>query len=442
MRAASPSAAQADSAPSAELPRYSAGGHEIVAQFPSGASVEITRGRARAYPGLTSAAPRTLPLYELFAGELSARHVLDAGSGSGAGLRLLSERFSHVTGVDSDARALAFSKLYAPRAELVQADLCHGLPIDRADAALLVDVLGHVTQPEQALRNVRACLASSGRLLVAESASHPSQRLMPPARRAFSMLGLERLLLHSGFELETIHCQTGMFLAALARRSEDGACAALVEGFHLASRGRFEHSLHAFDKALASDRANVKIEALLGRAEARLALNDGDAAGADFFSVRELAPDDARALAGLARISLAVGAFDDALRLAADAVHVDPTDADAYAALALAAEQLGHSDTFDAWRIAANLAPDAPTIATGLARVATARERYDFAIIALERLRDYGDPHGADLHVTLSWLLSAEGRTQDAADEARFAEALAPRDPAVIELLQSLKTRG
>ncbi|HEX3851723.1 MAG TPA: methyltransferase domain-containing protein [Polyangiaceae bacterium] len=407
---------------------------EVVARFPTGKRVAVTRGRGRSYPGLISVAPGTLAFYQLFASLITGKHALDAGSGSSEGTRVLCEHVPHVTALDHDARALEFGREYAPNAEFLQVDLCHGSPVDRADAALLVDVLGHLTQPEAALRSLRACLPVGSPLFVAEPKSYGSQRLVAPARRAYSKAGLGHLLLRSGFEVDQAESGNTNFVTIVARRSADPALDALAEAFYQASRGQLAAARSEFSRARQSDRQEVKLEALLGEAEAAFRANDGDVAVRCYFEANDLSRDDGRALSGLARVALVTGELDDALRLAVDSVKRDPTEASANMAMASAAEQLAHPDAFNAWRVAANLAPDDPDVATGLARVSAAKQNYAFAIVVLERLRGYGNALGVDFHVTLGWLLLADGRKSDAAVEARYALTLAPKHQAVTEL--------
>ncbi len=427
--------AKAGGEPSYEFGRREA---EVVARFPSGTRVAVTRGRVRAYPGLMSSAPSTLAFYQTFAPLLSGKHVLDVGAGSGLGTRSLCGQVSHVTGLDNDVRALEFGREYAPQAEFLQTDLCHALPVDRADAAVLVDVLGHVSRPEAALRGLRACLPVGSKLFVAEPKAYASQRLIAPACRAFSKRALSRLLLRSGFEVEETASSVTSFVALVARRSEDVALDALVEGFHQVGRGQLTAARREFVRAGQSERRDVRLEALLGEAEAAFASNEGDVAVRCYFEANEIDGQDGRALSGLARVALATGELDDAFRLALDALKRDPTEAAVNTAMALAAEQLSHPDAFNAWRVAANLAPDDPEAATGLARVSTAKENYSFAIQVFERLRGYGSALGVDFHVTLAWLLLADGRKSDASVEARYASALAPSDLAVTELISAL----
>ena len=167
----------------------------------------------------------------------------------------------------------------------------------------------------------------------------------------------------------------------------------------------------------------------------------GDIAARAFFQARELDPQDARALTGLSRIALSVSANDDALRLAMDAVRSQPASALAAATLAIVGERLEHPEAFNAWRVAVNLAPDDVGIVTGLGRSAAARGEYHYAICAFDRARAYGDDFGPEFHVTLGWLLLADGRRHDAVLEARHAQALSPDDENARELFEAAAVR-
>jgi tetratricopeptide (TPR) repeat protein len=180
---------------------------------------------------------------------------------------------------------------------------------------------------------------------------------------------------------------------------------------------------------------------LLGEADVALAANDGDGAARCYFEANELDTGDGRALAGLSRVALATGEIDDSLRLSLESLNREPTEATAHALMALAAEQLSHPDAFNAWRIAANLAPNDLEVATGLARASAERQNFAFAIQVFERLRHYETTLGVEFHVTLGWLLLADGRRNDASVEARYATAIAPDDAAVTELVQAIEAR-
>jgi len=240
--------------------------------------------------------------------------------------------------------------------------------------------------------------------------------------------------LHSGFDIENTVCTGANFVALVARRAGEAEIEALVEGFQQARRGQFRAARDEFTRAGRSARQDVKLEALLGEAEAAFAANDGDGAARCYFEANALDSSDGRALSGLARVALATGEVEDALGLALDALKREPTDVAANASMALAAEQLGHPEAFNAWRIAVNLAPDDLSVATGLARASAARQNLAFAIQVFERLRGYGSALGVDFHITLGWLLLADGRKNDAGVEARYAAGIAPDLAAVAEL--------
>lgn len=427
-------------AKSAREPSYEFGRREaeVVARFPSGKRVPVVRGRERSYPGLRSVAPSTLPFYESFAPMIRGKHALDAGCGSGAGTRILCDYAPHVSALDNDARALEFGREYVPNAEFLQTDLCHGSAVDRADAAFLIDVLGHLARPEMALRGLRACLPPGSQLFVAEPKATASQRLLSPARSAFSQASLTRTLLRSGFELEELAAPGANFVALIALRSADPAIDALVEGLRHAQRNQFRAARAEFSRARQSTRDEVQLEAILAEAETAFAESDGDSAVRCYFEANDLSQSDGRALSGLARIALATGEFEDALRLGVDSLQRDPMDASTHTVVAVAAEQLSPPDAWNSWRIAVNLAPDDLEVATGLARASAARQNYGFAIHVFERLRGYDAALGLQFHVTLAWLLLADSRKNDAAVEARYAAAIAPEDPAVRELLAAL----
>lgn len=425
-------------------PHYEFGRREadVLARFGSGKRVPVVRARDRVYPGLRSVAPSTLPFYQSLARLSHGKYLLDAGCGAGVGSRVLLEHSLNVTALDHDPSALEFAREYTPGADFKQADLCQGPAVDRADAVFVIDVLGHLRQPEAALRGLRACLPPGGQLFVAEPKAYGAQRLLPPACRAFSKAGLVRLLLCAGFDVDSSAFMGSNFVALAARRSTDAALDALVLGFQQAERGEFSAARAEFVRARQSARSDVKLESLLGEAELCLADHDGDGAVRAFFAANELDTKDGRALCGLSRVAFLTGELEDALRFAQGALERDPTEARANSALAIAAEQLAHPDAFNAWRIAANLAPDDVEVATGLARVSAARQNFGFAIQVFERLRRYGEGSapllGADFHVTFAWLLLADGRKNDASVEARYAEALAPAHPAVSELREAL----
>jgi tetratricopeptide (TPR) repeat protein len=414
----------------------------FAAQFPNGARLSVAVSRARAYPGLASSAPSTLAFYGALE-QLSFRGpVLDAGAGAGEGTRCLLESGRDVVAVDIEHSAADFAREYAPGARVIEADLCAGVPANVKDmgAAVVADTLGHVADPELFLRHVRACLAPGGSLLVAEPAAHLAQRLIAPARRAFTTQDLGAVLTRAGFVVEGWLSEGGTFVACVARRIESESIAAMERAGELAQQGHFRAARELLE-GLRTEQEALSLEVLLAQGELAMAERLGDVAARAFFQARELRPSDARALTGLSRIALSVGEREDAMRLAMDAVRAEPASALAAATLAIVGERFEHPDAFNAWRAAANLAPDDVGIVTGLGRAAAARGEYHYAICAFDRARAYCDEFGPEFHVTLGWLLLAAGRRHDALLEARQAQALAPDDESARELFEAAAVR-
>ncbi|MDF3065115.1 MAG: Methyltransferase domain [Polyangiaceae bacterium] len=408
----------------------------FMAEFESGARVAVAASRARAYPGLNSTAPSTLPFYTSLEDLNVAGPILDAGCGAGEGARALLEAGRAVVAIELDQAAAHFAREYAPGAQVIEADLCHAAPVSHMAAAIVADTLGHAADPEQFLRSVRQCLAPNATLLVAEPHAQLAQRLVAPARRAFTQQELAAMLARAGFAVDGWLSTAGTFIACIARRVEDPLLAALDRAGDLASRGAFADARTLLE-GTRTERSAMALELLLAQGELAMAEGVGDIAARAYFQARDLAPNDARALTGLSRIALSVGQGDDALRLAMDAVRAQPASALAAATLAVVGERLEHPEAFSAWRAAVNLAPDDVGIVTALGRAAAARGEYHYAICAFDRARAYGDEFGPEFHVTLGWLLLADGRRHDAALEARHAQALAPEDSSARELFEA-----
>ena len=408
----------------------------FMAEFKSGARIAVNVCRTRTYPGLNSTAPGTLPFYAAVEDLNLSGPVLDAGCGSGEGARTLRDAGREVVAIELDRASAHFAREYTPGIQVIEADLCLDAPVSGMAAAVVADTLGHVADPEVFLRNVRSCLAPAGTLLVAEPLAQVAQRLIAPARRAFTKQELGAMLTRAGFSVEGWLSSVGTFVACIARRIEDPVLQTLDEASQLASAGHFTQARELLE-AVRTPRSALALELLLAQGELAMAERAGDLAARAFFQARDLEPLDARALTGLARIALTIGESQDALRLAMDAVRAQPASALAAATLAIVGERLEHPEAFTAWRAAVNLAPDDVGIVTGLGRAAAARGEYHYAICAFDRARAYGDEFGPEFHITLGWLLLADGRRHDAALEARHAQALSPDDASARELYEA-----
>jgi SAM-dependent methyltransferase len=421
-------------------PRYTGnrGSTEMWAEFISGASVPVVRSRVRAYPGLRSPAPSTAPFYRAFASVGSGDgRIIDAGSGSGVGSALLVPQYDHVVAVDIDPKALAFVREYAPRVEAVQASLDEPLEGPAADAAVVVDVLGLVKDPVRFLGSLRGSLGARARVLVAEPSAFVAQRLVTPARRAFSHRSLEALLVRGGFHATTWVADTGSFIGCVATAVDDGTWERFAAASRLSASSP-DLALAELGAAARSGRRDVQREAAIAAGELRLALQDGDGAARAFLDAAQLDATDPRPLAGLSLLALAGGSVNDAMQLAARAAELDPTEPRAAIALAWAADQVEHPDTFNVWRITERLVPDDLDVASRLAAIASQRGDYAFGISVFERFRSYGDVLPAQFYVTLALMLTAEGRRSDALLELRLARALEPDNEMVLELWSEL----
>jgi len=369
-----------------------------------------------------------------------ARTVVDLGCGSGLGTRILAETLPSVVGIDADDNALDFARLLAPAARFEAAGVFESGGVGAMDGAVVVDVLGHVESAFGMLLQLRTCLAPGSRVVLAEASGYPGQSLRSPARRAFSVHSLAALLAASSFAVRDWIWDDGTFLACVAVAVDDGGADALVEGTRATVAGDLAAAIRSYRIAGVSPRPEVQREAQLSLADIHLAERDGDAACRAYFRARDIDPTDARPLAGLAQVALAMGHVDDARVLCTKAVELDPVDVSAAGVLAMTLERSAPDQALGAWRAVNNLAPDNLQFAARLSEAALRRSEPTLALHVLERLRSYGDDHGAALHMAMASALQAAGRVLDARLEARMALARAPQEPSVVKLCRELQT--
>jgi SAM-dependent methyltransferase len=417
------------------------GAVDAVAAFVTGASLRVERNRERAYPGLSGEAPPTSSLYERALAAIGgARRILDAGCGAGMGTQLIGQRVPEVIGIDASPLAINFARNMAPDAKLFTADLTAPLSVGAVDAAVAIDVLGHVAAPEKMLVALRAALPLGRKIYLAEMTSYPAQYLKTPARRAFSRGTLTSLLAISGYEIVSWDGDDGPFLACVASPFSDPAWDALQRGLERAASGELTLAEQDFLQARNTDRPTLAIEAWLAEAALGLAERNGDRAIAAFFKAREIAPEDPRPLSGLARIALAMGDLKEASQFASAAERLDPTEIDVACTVALVSERTRPATAASLWHAASNFAPDSLDVALRLADLAALPPDHELAVWALERVRSYGDDHGIALQLALASALRGAGRRADALLEAQLAEKLSPGDPAAANLLAQLKS--
>jgi len=424
-------------------PRYrrSPKARVYVAHFP-GASLSVENGRSRCYPGLAGDAPNLRGLY-LAAAELlaPARSVVDLGCGAGIGSAQLAPHFERISAVDTDLTALEFAREYLASAPQVDVLLAEAAPADAAwrhDAGCVVDVLGHTSNPIQVLRNARRWIKDDGRLFLAEPRAYPTQALLPPVLRAFSRPALCQLLVRAGWEVESWLDEVGHFVACLARPSQDDGWSWLERGDEARLAGNSDAALEAYAKAAACGSPALGSEALLGSAEVHAARGELDAACRCLLDTAHSAPDHARALSGIADVSLFSGDAHHALRISVQALECDPCDLRAVQSLAHAAHRLEQPEAIASWRLASGLAPADLTSAIELARLSAASGEVEFAIWVLERVRGYREDLPSDFHVTLGWLYATHTRWGEARLEVELARVKEPASLAVAELLAYL----
>lgn len=102
-----------------------------------------------------------------FIGPILGRTVLDVGCGSGVmGAALLRDGAARVVGIEKDdyAAAAARSRI----SKVYQEDLDEWSPRDLGvfERIVCADVLEHLKDPEQTLRELRKCLAPNGRIIL------------------------------------------------------------------------------------------------------------------------------------------------------------------------------------------------------------------------------------------------------------------------------------
>jgi SAM-dependent methyltransferase len=424
-----------------ESPEYraaTAAGRQV-ARF-GGRDLEIAVGRVRAYPGLAGEAPDTRGYYAAAVEKLAgATRVLDVGAGSGNGARILRSAFMDVVAIDEAREAAEFVRAHDLGVQVVHGGVAtvSGAP---ADAAVLVDVLGHAKDPRALLRAVHAKLRDGGRMVVAEARAYPSQSLRAPARRAFSPRALSSLLEAMGFDVDEPLGDAGPFVAFVAHKVHDDGPDHLVAAARAFGDGDVERALAELGRAAESPRTAVRVDALVTLGDVRLALGDGDGAARAFLAARSADPRDPRPAAGLARLTLAMGDVPEALALARIASALDPACSTTACALALALSRQSPSHEVTALRTAAALSPDDEVLAMAFAQTASTAGARKAGIFALERTRRYGERLPAAFHVLLADLLLGEGRRQDAVLEARLAEAVAPADAEVAALWSRLRS--
>lgn len=136
--------------------------------------------------------------------------VLDVGCGPGLTARRLVEAGYEVTGIDYNARAVAFAQLLVPGATFVEGDIRELERLDIAedyDAAVCIEVMEHVHPPGRpsVIEGIRSLLSEEGKLVLTTPSARMRSNRWDYERATLSEL--RALLERSGFRVEEIRFQ-------------------------------------------------------------------------------------------------------------------------------------------------------------------------------------------------------------------------------------------
>jgi SAM-dependent methyltransferase len=354
---------------SSQDPLYVAGSApgELWAHFGSGASVKVQLSRARRYPGLDGCAPPTLAHYLQLASLVGTRRgdVIDAGCGVGVGARRLTDAFTRVVGIDQDVHALAFARHLSPKATFVRSSLETLADVGSFHAAIVADVLGHLTRVEPALLRLRRRLLPESIILVAEPSASHDQQLEAPVRRAFTRLTLEGALRRSGYSVDR-WLEGGTFLVALGRPAPELAPERLGRSLAALQRADYDTAMAQSQPLCIDEASPLQADALLVQARVMVALGKPEAAAERLEVVCALSPNDPRPWSALSYLALRSGDAALAETQARQAVRRDPLDPSAVRSLAAALDAV-NAESAALWRLTFALSPDDPLAAERVA---------------------------------------------------------------------------
>ncbi len=352
--------------------------------------MQVELGRRRRYPGLSGPAPPTHACYRKFV-ELGLRfgHLLDVGCGAGVGLQWLMQSKSRVTGLDIEGKAVAFARAYVADAELLHADVQSRRVVLPGEVALVVDVLGLLSDPVSLLRSISRQTPSLEAIFVAEPIARGDQILIPPARRAFGLIALRSILVRSGFEIDDSVAVGSDMLCVIGHPTRNPVTESLIQAERAYLSHQTQPFLEACERVLQSKSPHLCIEAALLQARLWFDLGQLDRSIAILSDAVSWAPGDPRPLAGLSRLALCSGNQDQAIRLAESAVSADPADFSATCSLASAYAGVQENRSLRAWKTANALAPDDASIARHLCAVALVSGRPNDGLFLMDRLAQY-----------------------------------------------------
>lgn len=158
----------------------------------------------------------------------SGRKVLEIGCFNGFFLYELRQRGSDVYGIDSNQRAIMIGRERFGLSDRLDTSLDRLEFQGPFDDIVCIDVLEHLEDPKDYLKNLESFLAPNGRIIIAgptlERGLHDKSDYPPHHKWWFSRLGLKTLLESSGFEVVSITIERNgiLFLRNLAGRIING----------------------------------------------------------------------------------------------------------------------------------------------------------------------------------------------------------------------------
>jgi tetratricopeptide (TPR) repeat protein len=411
--------------------------------LPDGRKVKVERTRTRMTPGLGGLGPSTGALYDLAIEELGAAicqgTVVDLGAGCGIGSRRIARHVGNLVAVEIDSNASALADAFLAQATVIEAPI-EAVRLDApADGALMIDVLGFLDNPLQALRGARRVLRKGGRLVVIEPLAFPSQSLVPPARRACAPGQLGAMLETVGFTLTRCASDGGVVIAT-AEAIVDPHVDTLAEGAEACARGDLDRALELFDRVAREATHNIAVQAALDAVDVLVAQGRADDACGRLLAVLRRFPEEPRPLAALSQFMVAAGEPAEARMLAEKAARLAPLEAAVIAGLAIALQVNRDPDATAAWRKAYNLAPDALEIALPAATNALETGHPLLAERMLSRCMTYDGNARPEAFVARARVRIALGRTEDAKLDARLASNADPSNEEAKALVASLES--
>ena len=178
-------------------------------------------------------------------GLVANQKVVDIGCGSGYGTALLAERARQVVGVDNSLEAVAYARAsyQHPRLHFAVAD-CRRLPLQDGSfsLAILFEVIEHIVEQEQCLREIRRVLAAKGTLILSTPNPQSRSRAVEEANPFhFKELTEDQLreLLQPHFAHVQVLYQRELAASGIQAVGEEVASVDLMENFSTAPDAKY-----------------------------------------------------------------------------------------------------------------------------------------------------------------------------------------------------------